>query len=53
MCLISQEVLRWLIQAVLAIEHMHAHNVLHRDIKPSTSLPPFHSLVRPPAGPTR
>jgi len=30
-----QTVLRWLIQAALAIEHMHTHGVLHRDIKPS------------------
>jgi NIMA (never in mitosis gene a)-related kinase len=30
----EKQVLRWLIQILLALAHIHAHNVLHRDIKP-------------------
>ncbi len=31
----AQQVLRWLVEAAMAIEHMHEHNAVHRDIKPS------------------
>ncbi|KAL6058321.1 Serine/threonine-protein kinase Nek1 [Balamuthia mandrillaris] len=31
----EQQILRWLVQSCLAIEHMHNHSTLHRDIKPS------------------
>eukprot|EP01088_Endostelium_zonatum_P015975 TRINITY_DN4123_c2_g1_i1.p1 TRINITY_DN4123_c2_g1~~TRINITY_DN4123_c2_g1_i1.p1 ORF type:complete len:971 (-),score=266.82 TRINITY_DN4123_c2_g1_i1:72-2984(-) len=31
----EKQIMRWLIQTCLAIEHMHLHGTLHRDIKPS------------------